>query len=107
MRLTDADFQATFAPPMQRLEADEQPPFDFWEYFDAIPAGDFGAYDCSDGDVDYVYRDASGRFEHVLVNSDDRDVFMVVVLDRALERVHGHYLLDLPAKYGLRDKAVE
>jgi len=100
MRLTDTDFHATFTPPMEELGPEARPPFDFWEYFDEIPGEDFGAYDCSAGVVTFVYRDAAGRFEHVLVNSDDGDVFMVLVLDLKQCSVLGHYLLDLPAKYG-------
>ena len=103
MRLSDTDFEATFAPPMQQLGPEAQPPFDFWGYFDEIPEEDFGGYDCSAGDVSYVYRAASGHFEHVLVDSDDRDVFMVLVLDLNEGTVFGHYLLDLPTKYGLRN----
>jgi len=41
------------------------------------------------------------RFDHVLVNSEDRNVFMVVVLDREAGKVHGHRLLDLNREYGL------
>ena len=107
MELTDADFSATFTPPMQRLGLDEEPPFDFWDYLDEIPVKDFGGYDCSAGVVTYIYRDSTGRFEHVLVNTDDQDVFMVLVLDLEQRSVFGHYLLDLPAKYGLRDEAPE
>ena len=79
----------------------------FWDYFDEIQVEDFGKYDCSTGVVTYIYRDSTGRFEHVLVNSDDGDVFMVLVLDLEQRSVFGHYLLDLPDKYGLRDGAVD
>ena len=86
---------------MVRAETDEAPPFDFWPYFDSIPRADFRGHDCTGGRVEYVYRDGSGRFEHVLVNSEDRNVFMVVVLDRQGQTVVGHHLLDLPELYGL------
>src|SRR5688572_4933727 len=99
--LSAAEFNETFKPPMQRAGPDEGPPFDFWPYVEAIPEADYGGHDCSDGSVTYVYRDPSGRYEHVLLDSDDRDVFMVVVLDREAKRVLGHRLLDLPTLYGL------
>ena len=41
-----------------------------------------------------------GAFEHVLVNSEDRNTFMVLVLDREARVVHGHRLLDLDCEYG-------
>ena len=86
---------------MQPAGQGEEPPFDFWPYFDSIPAADFEGHDCSAGAVTYVYRHPSGRFEHVLVDSEDRNVFMVLVLDRDAQTVVGHRLLDLPRLYGL------
>jgi hypothetical protein len=99
--LDESEFRATFNAPMARTEADEPPPFDFCAYFESIPRADFCGHDCSAGRVECVYRDALGRFEHVLVNSEDRNVFMVLVLDRQGRKVVGHYLLDLPSLYGL------
>ena len=102
--LSETEFQSTFTAPMIRLQQDEEPPFDFWSYFDRIPAADFCGHDCSSGRVTYVYRHPSSRFEHVLVDSDSRDVFMVLVLDRESNVVLGHRLLNLPALYGLTDE---
>jgi hypothetical protein len=88
---------------MSRAGPDEEPPFDFWPYFHTIPAADFCGYDRSAGEVFYVYRDPTGQFEHVLVNSTTKNVFMVVVLNRQTNAVHGHHLLNLNEKYGLED----
>jgi hypothetical protein len=45
----------------------------------------------------------ASRFEHVLINSEDRNVFMVIVLELEASRVLGHHLLDLNRLYGLSD----
>ena len=42
-----------------------------------------------------------GPYEHVLVNSEDRNVFMVLLLDREAGLVYGHRLFDLNCEYGL------
>ena len=100
MQLTQAQYQATYTGSMRQLPPDAEPPFDFIDYLDTIPGEDFAGHACQ-GDVTWVYEDAQGRFQHVLFNSEDRNVFMAVVLD-ALERtVAGHRLLDLNALYGL------
>ena len=100
--LSEREFQRTFAEPMTRVAQNEEPSFDFWVYFDQIPDADFSGHDCSSGTVTYVYRHPSGRFEHVLVDSETRDVFMVLVLDCDRRVVLGHRLLDLPTLYGLK-----
>jgi hypothetical protein len=37
----------------------------------------------------------------VLINTEDRNIFMVLVLDQEAGAVHGHRLLDLNREYGL------
>jgi hypothetical protein len=85
---------------MRQVGDEEEPPFNFWPYVQAIPSEDFKGYDCSAGHVKYVYRHPSGRLEHVLINSNNEDVFMVIVVDRSTGTVVGHRLLDLPRLYG-------
>jgi hypothetical protein len=99
--LSQEQYLGTFGETRSRVSPDEGPPFDFWSYFDAIPPADFHNRNCSAGMVDYAWRDDAGRYEHVLVNSDDRNVFMVLVLDRLNATVYGHYLLDLNCEYGI------
>ena len=101
--LSEPEFLGTFTAPMRQVGGDDEPPFDFWPYVDAIPDGDFEGRDCSEGAVSLAWRNATGRYEHVLIDSDDPEVFMVVVLDRESKTVVGHHLLDLPRLYGLRD----
>ena len=103
--LNKAAYKKTFGAKMLRLGPDEGPPFDFWTYFEAIPKEDFDGYDCSAGAVEYVWRSDDGKYEHVLINTkEDKDVFMVVVLDLFGQAVFGHLLVDLKAEYGLRDQ---
>jgi hypothetical protein len=100
-RLSAEEYGETFKSPMRRLGPDAEPAFDFWPYFDAIPADDFDGHDCSAGKVHWVYAHPSGRYEHVLISSENRDIFMVLVLDLEAKLVLGHHLLDLPRLYGL------
>ncbi len=100
-QLSEREYHDTFSEPMARAKPEDSPPFDFWPYFGSIPQSDFGGYDCSQGKVDWVWRDASNTFEHVLINSNDPNVFMVIVLDRLRGGVLGHRLLNLRKEYGL------
>ena len=100
-RLSKTEYLATMAVPMKQLASDAQPPFDFWNYFEAIPLVDFEGHDCSEGAVTYVYDHPNGNYQHVLINSEDKNVFMVLVLDLASRSVLGHRLLNLNQEYGL------
>lgn len=100
--LSQLEYQETLVGPMIRVGGDEVPPFDFWPYFEAIPAADFKGHDCSEGFVSWAWNNASGTFQHVLVSSEDKNVFMVLVLDLRAQGVLGHRLLDLNREYGLR-----
>lgn len=100
--LTEAEFRETFSAPMGRVSLDAPPPCDFWEYFDAIPRDDFEGYNCSEGIVSHAWNDSTGQYQHVLVNSEDKNVFMVLVLDLHRRFVLGHHLLDLNREYGIR-----
>ncbi len=100
--LSDAQFKETFSPPMRQLPPGSSPPFDFWGYVDAIPIADYLGYLCQ-GDVSYVWEDFSGKFRHVLLNSQDKNVFMAVVLDLSEGKVLGHHLLNLNELYGLNE----
>ncbi|WP_300427744.1 hypothetical protein [Thalassolituus sp.] len=91
-KLTHEEFNATRNTPT-RVE-DSTPPEGFWEYVAAIPAEDFGIFDCRAGNVTHVYR-MGEDYEHVLVNSQYQGVAMVIVTDLKNATVYGHYLLDL------------
>jgi hypothetical protein len=100
--LTDAEFKATFAgASMKPVGAEEDPSFDFWPYFALISRADFEGHDFSGGRVKHVYRSLNGRFTHVLVSSEQANVFMVLVLDEDHRAVVGHRLVDLNKEYGL------
>ena len=99
--LTKESFLTTFKAPMQAVSMDAVPPLDFWPYFQSIPIQDFESFDCSAERVENAWRDSTGKFEHVLINSQDKNVFMVIVIDCVSGTVFGHRLLNLNREYGL------
>lgn len=99
--LSEPEFRATFAQPMRRVDLKAGPPFPFWGYFDAIRVDDFEGHDCSAGSVAYAWNDSTDSFQHVLIDTEEKNVFMVIVLDLRNASVVGHRLLDLNHEYGL------
>jgi hypothetical protein len=100
-RLSEDEFRATYDAHPVAVEQDDEPPFDFWPYFDAIPNEDCSGHDFSEGSVTHAWTMPISNYQHVLVRCDAPNVFLVLVLDLPRRQVHGHHLLDLRKLYGL------
>jgi hypothetical protein len=71
---------------------------DIWPYVDALDLDELGIP--SVNDVHYVYRDAEGRFDQVLIGTGRSNSLLVVVVDLRNDAIFGHFLLDLNKAYG-------
>ena len=100
-KLGEPEFLATYAAPMANVTADPGEAIDVWPYVDAVPDEDLEGHEVWDHFVEYVYRSADDLFDHVLVMTRTKDVYLAVVVDRRAMTVYGHRLLDLPKEYGL------
>jgi hypothetical protein len=98
--LSEAEYKATMAPEPIQIGPDDDPPFDFWPYFDQIPEAHLGGHDFTDGNVTYAWHMPASGLQHVLVDCERPNVFLVLVLDLATETVLGHYLLDIYGQVG-------
>jgi hypothetical protein len=93
--LSEAEYKATMEPEPIRLGPEADPPFDFWPYFDEVPASDLAGHDFSEGSVTYAWHMPEANLQHVLVNCEQPNVFLVLILDLTTKSVLGHYLLDI------------
>ena len=100
--LTKDDFLATCRGKMADVTSTGDAQLDIWPYVAEAKRGmDLSEYAFEERLVEFVYRDPSGRFDHVLIPYGIENVYLAVVVDRAEKRVHGHYLLDLNQEYGV------
>ena len=97
--LSDAEFKALFAPPMQNVTGHAQPLVDIWPYVDALDLDALGLPNLND--VQYVYRDALNRYDQILIGTGRFNALLVIVVDRANPGVVGHRVLDLNVEYGV------
>ena len=72
-----------------------------WPYVAAIPPAELQGHALVDGCVEHVYRNASNTFDHVLIVTKARNIFLVVVVDLVRDAILGHHLLDLNREYGV------
>jgi hypothetical protein len=101
MLLDEKQFLATFGAPMRDVTREATNVVDIWHYVESVPPEDLCGHEVYDRFVENVYRDATGRFDHVQVMTKTKNVYLTVVVDLQHGVVHGHHLLDLNEKYGV------
>ena len=99
--LDEIEFKATLAGPMRDVLETATNVIDIWPYVAAIPKSDLFGHQWVDGVVEHVYRNASETYDHVLVFTKSKNVYLAVIVDLRRDEILGHYLLDLNELYGL------
>jgi hypothetical protein len=100
-QLTEGEFKATTTPKMHSVTATATDVLDIWPYVDSVPATDLESHSIYDRFVEIVYRSDDDCFDHVLVMTRTKNVYLAVVVDLARDSICGHRLLDLNREYGL------
>jgi hypothetical protein len=100
-QLTEHEFKATLTPPMQTVTETATGVMDIWPYVDFVPAADLEGHVIFDRFIEVVYRCDDDSFDHILVMTRTKNVYLAVVVDLAHGSIHGHRLLDLSREYGL------
>jgi hypothetical protein len=101
-KLSAEAFNSTFQAPMQDVTLTAEQLVDIWPYVEAIPLADLEGFELAD--VAYVYLNPNGHYEHVLIATEDKNVFLVIVINVKRVEVHGHHLLNLVELYGLAEE---
>ncbi len=99
--LNENELLATCTATMRDVTAEATDVIDIWPYVASVPADDLRGHKVYERFVEYVYRDATARFDHVLVMTRTKNVYLTIVVDLQHGTVLGHHLLDLNEKYGL------
>ena len=99
--LNEREFLETFSAPMREVTEEATNVIDIWPYVASVRVDELKGHQIHDKFVECVYRDATGRFDHVLVMTKTKNVFLTIVVDLFRDRIHGQHLLDLNEKYGL------
>jgi hypothetical protein len=100
-RLNEDEFKATMTPKMHNVTQSTTDVLDIWPYVHAVPLADLEGHSIYDRFIELVYRTDDDRFDHVLVMTRTKNVYLVVIVDLAHDTIHGHRLLDLNREYGL------
>ena len=96
---TEAEYRATFSPPMLDVTQSAEVLVDLWAYLDPVLDATFPGDAGWEWHVKHIYESRDGVYQHIYVPVPRSDAYMLVVLDKQQRQVLGHYLLDLAALY--------
>ena len=87
---------------MTEVTQTAEPVVDIWNYVEELVKQKLvDNYVYENNLVETVYRNDTSTFEHILLPTDDQNIFITLVVDLVSETIFGHTKLDLNQKYGL------
>jgi len=101
--LSEAEFQATFRPPMRRLPVGETPPvrLSLKEYVAEVIESLALPTSSADIEIHYVYLAHDDSYTHVNFSWGVKNVYLAVIVDNQRAAIHGYRVLDFNKLYGL------
>ena len=100
--LTEKEYKETMDDRMVDVTLTAEPVVDIWPYVRQLTLDKVVLeYVFKNELVEKVYRNDKGTFEHILLPTDNSNIFIVVIVDLRQNKITGHYRLDLNKEYGL------
>jgi len=104
-QLTETEFRNTFGNKMTNVTETAEPIVDIWSYVEELAKENIvNNYVYENKLVETVYRNDISTFDHILLPTNDPNIFITLVVDLTNEVILGHIKLDLSQKYGLTDQ---
>ncbi len=100
--LTYSEFKKCFGKKMNKVTSQNDSRMDIWGSIEPlVHSGVLEKYTFENKSVECVYRTEDNHFEHCLLPTSAKNVFVVIITDLILKTIHGFYKLDLNKEYGL------
>jgi len=101
--LTKDQFKNTFDKQMVDVTETAAPVVDIWPYVEQLTRDKVVLNYVLDKQlVETVYRNSANTFDHILLPTDNKNIFIVIVIDLKAKQIMGHIKLDLEQEYGLK-----
>ncbi len=99
--LTEEEYKSTFGDKMINVTKAAAPQVDIWPYVERLVKANIVQEIVFNRNlVEYVYRSVEKSFDHVLLPTENSNVFVVVIVDLLHQNIKGHFRLDLNDLYG-------
>ena len=102
-RLTEEEYKSTMTTKMVDVTETAEAVVDIWDYVGQLTE-DREVLDYVNNEqlVERVIRNDKATFDHVILPTDDKNIFVVIIVDLTLKTIKGHFRLDLNEQYGLK-----
>ena len=105
-RLDAAAYERALNGPMTDVTQTATDVINIWPYVRSVPKQDLQGHRIwkrffEKRFVEFVSRTGDAAYDHVMVMTRTKNVYLVIVIDLLGDRILGHRLLDLNEAYGL------
>ncbi len=96
IELSPEEFISTMSAEMQDVTETADPTVDITGYVAELIAAGLVLPDTIEEDlIEIIYRNEEETFDHILLPTDDENIFIAIVIDLEEESIRGHYRMDL------------
>ena len=100
--LTEEYYLKTFGNKMTDVTETAEPKIDIWNYVkELVYEKIVDKYVFENKIVELVYRDENSQFDHILLPTNNKNKFIVIIVNLDEPTITGFYKLDLEKQYGL------
>jgi hypothetical protein len=100
--LTEQEYKSTMTGKMTDVTESAQPIVNIWPYVEILRNDKIVLdYVFTNEFIESVYTNGDGSFHHVLLPTDNKNIFIVLIIDVIGQTIKGHFKLDLNQQYGL------
>jgi hypothetical protein len=101
-KLTEKEYKETMTGKMVDVTSTAQPIVDIWPYVGQLTKdNEVLDYVYQNQLVETVYRNDKETFDHILLPTDNTNIFIAIIVDIGQRKIKGHFRLDLNDDYGL------
>lgn len=99
--LTEEEYKSTLGDKMTNVTNTAAQEVDIWPYVQRLVKANIVREEVYTRKlVEYVYRSIEKSFDHILLPTQNSNVFVVVVVDLLHQNIKGHFCPDLNDLYG-------
>lgn len=101
-QLSQVQYLCTMGSKMTNVTENAEPLVNIWNYAKQLLKDNLiSEYGFSKKYVEAVYENTDYTYQHILLFTNKKNSYAVIIVDIVHKTILGHYILDLNEKYGL------